>query len=73
MPEGKKMLSTSSKAFILLIDNNIDAVTNSWDDMRDYCSETGKRGKVWLVNTKIPFGGNVDDVVTTKKLFGEIE
>ena len=66
------MLSTSQRSFILVIDQEIDAVANDWNNMRDYCSETGKRGQVYEVRTHIPFGGNMEDVVTTKKYFGEI-
>lgn len=66
------MFSTTQKSFILVINQEIDAVANDWNNMRDYCSETGKRGQVYVVETNIPFGGNVVDIVTTKKYFGEI-
>lgn len=66
------MLSTKQRSFILVIDQEIDAVTNDWNNMRDYCSETGKRGQVYEVSVHIPFGGSMDEVITTKKYFGAI-
>lgn len=67
------MLTTTSKSFILLIDNQIEAVAKSWDDIRDYCSETGKRGTVYVIENVILFGGKMSDIVTTQKLWAEIE
>jgi len=58
----------------MLVDNSgIDAVANSWDDMRDYCSETGKTGKVYVLENRIPFGGKVEDIATVTNFFGDIK
>lgn len=67
------MFTTCNKSFVLMINNQIDSVTRSWDDMRDYCSETGKRGKVFVIQTNIPFGGSIDDVKTSTAIFAEID
>jgi hypothetical protein len=67
------MLSTTKKFFMLVDNEGIDAVTNSWNDMRDYCSETGKTGKVYVVENKIPFGGKVEDITTVTNFFGDIK
>jgi hypothetical protein len=66
------MNSVTHKQFVLLINNQIDAVTQDWDNMRDYCSETGKRGQVFTVETKIPFGAAMSDISIVKRYFGEI-
>jgi hypothetical protein len=67
------MLTTNTRSFVLLIDNKVDAVAKDWDNMRDYCSETGKRGQVFLVETKFPFSGDINSITTTKSFFGEIQ
>lgn len=67
------MLSTLKKTFILLVDQQIDTVTSDWNSLRDYCSETGKSGLVFLVETVIPYNGTMNDVVTSHRYFGEIK
>jgi len=63
----------TQRNFILLCNSQIEAVTADWNGMRDYCSETGKRGDVFVVETAIPFGGKMSEVSTQTKFFGEIE
>jgi len=60
------------RSFILVINNEIDAKTNDWNDMRDYCSETGKQGDVFLLESKIPLGGSVNNISTSTSFFGKI-
>jgi hypothetical protein len=67
------MLTTTQKSFILVNGDGIDSVAKSWNDMRDYCSETGKTGKVYVVENKIPFGGKVEDIKTVTNFFGDIK
>lgn len=67
------MLNSTYKSFILLIDNKIDTTSQDWNSLRDYCSDTGKRGKVYVVENNIPFDGDISDVVTSTKYWGEIE
>ena len=66
------MLTTTKKTFILLMDNQIEAVTNSFEDMDNYCAETKKKGTVYVIESVIPFGGKMSDVITTQKLWAEI-
>ena len=68
------MITISSNQFILVtLGNKIDTVFDSWFDLQEYCAETGKRGTVYLVETKIPLGGLLDQVTTTTAIFAEIE
>jgi hypothetical protein len=67
------MRNLTEKTFILMINNEIDAIAKSWNDMRDYCSETGKRGEVHLLESVIPLGGNLGGIKTDIKFFGKIE
>lgn len=64
--------TSTHRTFVLLVNNEIVATAKDWNGMRDYCSETEKRGQVFVVETIIPFGGAVTDIVTTKKYFGEV-
>lgn len=66
------MLSTTNRVFVLVMDNQVDAIAKDWDDMRGYCSETEKHGEVFVVETVIPFGKGMDEIVTTKKFFGKV-
>ena len=66
------MLSTTKKFFILVQNHQIQATTNTWDDMRDYCSETQQCGEIFVVETFIPFGHTMERVTTTQKFFGKI-
>ncbi len=66
------MRKTTNKVFLLLIDNGIDTIAADWNSLRDYCSETGKRGKVFVTNNSIPFGGTVEQITTSTEYFGEI-
>ena len=54
------------------MDNQIEAVTNSFEDMDNYCAETKKKGTVYVIESVIPFGGKMSDVITTQKLWAEI-
>jgi len=41
--------------------------------MRDYCSETGKRGDVYVLENMIPLGGKIENISPAQvKLFGSI-
>jgi hypothetical protein len=40
--------------------------------MRDYCSETGKQGEVFLVENVIPLGGSINNISTSTSFFGKI-
>jgi hypothetical protein len=66
------MFNVSSRTFILVIDGEIDSTTKDWNDMRDYCSETGKQGDVFLLESKIPLGGSVNNISTSTSFFGKI-
>jgi len=66
-------INSTYKSFVLLINNKIDTTSQDWDKLRDYCSETGKRGQVYVVENTIPFDGNISDIVTTTKYWGEVK
>jgi hypothetical protein len=67
------MRNLTEKTFILTINNEIDAIAKSWDDMRDYCSETGKRGDVYVLENMIPLGGKIENISPAQvKFFGSI-
>ncbi len=66
------MFSIGDRSFILVVDGEIDSTTKDWNDMRDYCSETGKRGEVFLLESKIPLGGSLNQIVTSTSFFGKI-
>ena len=65
-------LYTINRQFILMQENQIDSVAKDWNDMRDYCSETGKNGHVYIRETVIPFGGKLDEITTQTRYFGKI-
>lgn len=67
------MKTVSNRTFVLTINDEIDAYAKSWNDMRDYCSETGKRGTVFLIKNSIPFGGSVANIQSNIEYFGEIK
>lgn len=67
------MLNSIYKSFVLLVDKKIDTTSQDWNSLRDYCSDTGKRGQVYVVENTIPFDGNISDIVTSTKYWGEIK
>ena len=67
------MLTTTAKSFILLMNDRIEAVTTSFEDMKIYCAETKKKGTVYVIESVIPFGGKISDIVTTQKIWAAIE
>jgi hypothetical protein len=52
--------------------DEIDTVAKDWNEMRDYCSETGKNGHVYVMETVIPFGGKLDEITSSTRFFGKI-
>jgi len=66
------MLSTVKRNFILMQNDEIDTVAKDWNEMRDYCSETGKNGHVYVMETVIPFGGKLDEITSSTRFFGKI-
>jgi hypothetical protein len=67
------MRNLTEKTFILMMNGQIEAIAKSWNDIRDYCSETGKRGDAYVLESVIPLGGNLGGVKTDIKFFGKIE
>lgn len=66
------MLNSVYKSFVLLVDNKIDTTSQDWNSLRDYCSDTGKRGQVYVIENTIPFDGDINSVITSTKYWGEI-
>ncbi len=67
------MRNLTEKTFILTINGEIEAITRDWNDMRDYCSETGKRGDVYVLENVIPLGGKIENISPAQvKFFGSI-
>ena len=67
------MKSTTHKCYVLVINDKIEAYASDLEGMRFYCCENNKSGKVYMVETYIPFGYELNNIVTTTEYLTDIK